>query len=122
MLLRDAIKGYTLDCKIAGQTMKHIIGEERELHRLRTWCEERGVARVEEVTLVLMKEYVVHLQTLVTGGAQLRRSNRGKTLSAHSVVDYTKMIRRSSPGASVKGIWLARARCARYRGSRFQTS
>lgn len=93
MLMKDAIKGYLLDSKIARHTSKHIGEQERQLHRLRVWCEGKGVMQVEEVTALLVKEYIVHLQELIIGESEQRVSYRGRRLSPHTIANSHRILR-----------------------------
>jgi len=94
MKLREAIKGYLLDAKIEPQTPKHIAEKQRVLEsRFATWCEQQGVADLADITTLLLKRFVVHLQESTISETDSRISKRGKRLSAVTVRDYTRMVR-----------------------------
>ncbi len=94
MKVREAIKGYILDAKIEPQTPRHI--EQKRVileERLLPWCEEHGAMDLAEVTPIILKGYVVHMQESTISETDSRISFRGRRLSPATIRDYLRIVR-----------------------------
>jgi site-specific recombinase XerD len=93
MKLREAIKGYILDSKIAPQTATHIHQKQQRLNRFADWLMPQGVTDLDEVTSNLVKGFVVYLQEYIMGDEEPRRRYRGQHLSALSITGYVRVVK-----------------------------
>lgn len=95
MKLREGIKGYILDCKIAPQTGSHIAQKSQRLEHFASWIESQGVHLIEDITPNLVKAYIVSLQEHVMGDndSEKRGSFKGRKFKPLTITAYVRVVR-----------------------------
>jgi site-specific recombinase XerD len=95
MQLREAIKGYILDARIAPQTSSHIQQKMQRLDRFASWLEAQGIENLEDVTPNAIKGFIVSLQEHVMGegDSEKRTSFQGKRMQPLTIKGYVRVVR-----------------------------
>lgn len=94
MKIIEAIKGYILDCKVRGRSHRTIEWYEQKLNYMARWLtEEEEVQRLEQVTVAMLRAFVLHMQASPIGRTTVNKAGEMSQISPLTVKGYVQVIK-----------------------------
>src|SRR5215469_11955915 len=89
MKLNEAIKGYLMEGDIRRHAKGSRYNKRLYLGRFEAWCQEQGCVMLEDITPMLLRGYVAHVQELQLPPKQ----EEERLYQTSTVINYTKTVR-----------------------------
>lgn len=94
MKISEAIKGYILDCKVRGRSHRTVGWYEQKLNYVARWlAEEEEAQRLEQVTVAMLRAFVLHMQAAPVGRTTVNKAGEMSQISPLTVKGYVQVIK-----------------------------
>jgi integrase/recombinase XerD len=94
MKISEAIKGYILDCKVRGRSNRTVQWYEQKLNYVARWLiEEEEAHRLEQVTVAMLRAFVLHMQAAPVGRTTVNKNGDASQISPLTVKGYVQVIK-----------------------------
>jgi site-specific recombinase XerD len=86
MKIAEAIKGYILDCKVRGRSHRTVEWYDQKLNCVARWLsEEEEAQRLEQVTVAMLRGFVLHMQAAPVGRTTVNKAGEMSQISPLTV-------------------------------------
>jgi integrase/recombinase XerD len=94
MKISKAIKGYILDCRTRGRSERTIEWYEQKLNVFANWMnEEEEVTTLEEVTILHLRSFILHMQSIQVGRTTVNKDGDMSQVSPLTIKGYVQVVK-----------------------------